>query len=320
MITPATLAPTPNTDELGLLLEHARTFADAAHAPNTRRAYGAQWRSFVAWCGALRLRPLPAAADTIALYVAALDREGLVPASVDVALAAIAKMHQAHALESPCTAPAVAAVRAGLRRTRGTVPRQAAPLRIDELLAVVGAIGADLLGLRDRALLLLGWCSAVRRSDLVAIDVPELVFTGDGAEVFLRRSKTDQEGEGFWIGVPFALDPAACPVRAVRAWVDAAGITAGPVFRPLRGRRVLDRRLSDRAVARVVQARATAAGLDASRLSGHSLRAGFVTSAARAGRSERAIMDQTGHRSLKIVRRYIRRATLFEENAAAGLL
>ena len=154
----------------------------------------------------------------------------------------------------------------------------------------------------------------------MALDVPELVFTAEGLEVLVRRSKTDQEGAGFWIGVPFGLDPALCPVRAVRAWLDAAGIASGPVFRPLRGRVVLVQRLSDRAVARVVQARAAVVGLDVSRLSGHSLRSGFVTSAARAGKSERAIMDQTGHRSLKVLRRYIRRATLFEENAASGLL
>jgi site-specific recombinase XerC len=212
VLSPAPLVP-PHNDELDVLLEQARSFADAAHAPNTRRAYAVQWRGFVAWCGAMRLRPLPAAADTVALYVAALDREGLVPASVDVALAAIAKMHQAHALASPCASPAVAAVRVGLRRTRGTAPRQAAPLPVDDLRTVVDAIGSDLLGLRDRALLLLGWCSAVRRSDLVALDVPKLVFTLDGVELFLRRSKTDQEG-------------AACPVRA---WLDAARITAGPV-------------------------------------------------------------------------------------------
>ncbi len=315
------LAPTLAANaELDAILQDARAFAAAARASNTRRAYAAQWRGFVAWCAAVGLRPLPAAPETVALYVTALAREGLSPASIDVALAALAKQHEAHALGSPCASPTVAAVRAGLRRTIGVAPRQAAPLRVDELRAVITAIGADLLGLRDRALLLLGWSSAVRRSTLVGFDVSDLVFTGDGLEILVRRSKTDQEGAGTWIGVPLAATAAHCPVRAVRAWLDAAAIRTGPVFRPLRAGRVLEQRLSDRAVARVVQARAAAVGLDVSRLSGHSLRAGFVTSAARAGKSERAIMDQTGHRSVTIVRRYIRRAGLFEDNAAAGLL
>ena len=153
------------------------------------------------------------------------------------------------------------------------------------------------------------------------LDVDNVLFVAEGAEVLVRRSKVDQEGAGTWIGIPRGERAESCPVAALRAWLDAAKITAGAVFRPLsRWGKVGERRLSDRAVARVIQARAAAAGIDAARLSGHSLRSGFATSAARAGASERAIMAQTGHRSVVMVRRYVRRATRFEENAAAGLL
>lgn len=159
-VAPVLVPPPPDhADELGPLLEQAQAFAAGARSPRTRRAYDAQWRAFVAWCVAVRLRPLPASPDTVALYVVALQREGLSPSTIDVALAAIAAMHMVNGSTSPCAATAVREVRAGMRRTCGIAPRQAAPLRLDELRAVVSAIGAGtrgLLGLRDRALLLVG--------------------------------------------------------------------------------------------------------------------------------------------------------------------
>jgi integrase len=138
--------------------------------------------------------------------------------------------------------------------------------------------------------------------------------------VTLRRSKTDQEGEGRKVGIPFGSTPACCPVRTLRAWLDAAGISEGPLFRPVKGTKVGVTRLSDKAVARLVKRAAQDAGLDPSSLSGHSLRAGLATAAAKAGKSERSIMAQTGHRSASMLRRYIRDGDLFTDNAAAGLL
>ena len=152
-------------------------------------------------------------------------------------------------------------------------------------------------------------------------DVGDLTFTDDGIEVTLRRSKTDQEGEGRKVGIPFGSAPATCPVRAVRAWIEALGAEDGPLFRVVsRSGDLLSQRASGRSVARAVKRAAARAGLDPARFSGHSLRAGLATSAAKAGKSERAIMKQTGHRSATMVRRYIRDADLFSENAAAGLL
>jgi len=175
-----------------------------------------------------------------------------------------------------------------------------------------------LLGLRDRALLLLGFSGAFRRSELVALDVEDLEFTGDGLVVTQRRGKTDQEGVGRKIGIPFGGNPDTCPVRAVRKWLDAAAVMSGPVFRSVnRHGHVQPGRLSDKAVAIVVKRHAPAAGLDPLRYAGHSLRAGLATAAAAAGASERSIMNQTGHRSVPMVRKYIRDGQLFRENAAA---
>jgi integrase len=177
------------------------------------------------------------------------------------------------------------------------------------------------LGCRDGALLLLGFSGGFRRSEIVGLDVADIEFTSDGLVIHQRRSKTDQEGEGRKVGIPFGSTPMTCPVRSLRAWLDAASITQGPVFRGVgRWGHVDDGRLDDRAVARVVQKYAKLIGLDPTKFAGHSLRAGLATSAARAGRSERSIMNQTGHRSVTMVRKYIREGSLFVENAAAGLL
>jgi integrase len=167
---------------------------------------------------------------------------------------------------------------------------------------------------------LVGFASALRRAELVSLNVEDVVPGPDGLTITLRRSKTDQEGAGRVIGVPFGSAPAVCPVRALAAWLTAAGITEGAIFRGVSRHGALLGRLSGRGVARVVQRGAAAVGLEAATFGGHSLRAGLTTAAAMAGKSERSIMSQTGHRSVTMVRRYIRAASVFTDNAAAGLL
>jgi integrase len=185
---------------------------------------------------------------------------------------------------------------------------------------MVDASDAGLIGTRDRALILLGFAGAFRRSELVGLDVEDCVFGKDGLTVTLRRSKTDQTGEGRKIGIPYGSNPDTCPVRNVQAWLEIAGATAGPLFRSInRHGQVQAGRLSGIDVARVVKKLAERAGLDAGKYAGHSLRAGHATAAAIAGASERSIMRQTGHRSVQMVRRYIRDGSLFRENSAGKL-
>jgi integrase len=170
-------------------------------------------------------------------------------------------------------------------------------------------------------LLLLGFAGAFRRSELVALDVEDLEKNPNGIVVHVGRSKTDPEGKGRKLGIPFGKTPERCPVLALRAWVKAAGFRAGALFRPVsKHGSVIDRRLEDRAVAKIIQRTAKAAGLDPKRYAGHSLRSGFATSAALAGAGESAIMKQTGHTSIKTVHRYIREAELFKDSAAAMVL
>ena len=208
----------------------------------------------------------------------------------------------------------------GIRRTKGTAPACKAPLLVGQLKAALRDTREDLLGIRDRAVLLVGFSGAFRRSELVSLDVADIQFTDDGLVVSLRRSKTDQEGEGRKVGIPHASKPQTCPVRALKAWMEAAGISEGALFRSVnRHEKVAANRLSGRAVALIVKRAAELLGLDASAFAGHSLRAGLATSAAAAGASERSIMDQTGHRLVQMVRRYIRDGSLFRDNAAAHL-
>ena len=216
-------------------------------------------------------------------------------------------------------------VRTGVRRTHGAPVGGKAALMTDDLRRLLELLDRTPLGLRDRALLLLGFAGAFRRSELVSLDVDDLEFTPRGVRVQLRRSKTDQEAQGRPVGVPYGATPETCPVQAVERWLAhvrtvVPGYDRGPLFLRLDAAgRVRLGRLSDRGVARVVQRWAERAGLDPERFAGHSLRAGLATSAAAGGVSERSIMNQTGHRSLAMVRRYIRDGELFgDDNAARG--
>jgi len=293
----------------------------ASRADSTRRAYGASWRRFEEWCVAHGLVALPTEPHTVALYAAA-AAERYTPSTLAKHLAAISRAHQAQELSSPTRHPTVLVVLRGVRRQKGTAQQGKAALLTPALRAIVTALPDTLLGTRDRALLLVGFAGGFRRSELVGLDVEAITFVPQGLVVRLAHSKTDQDGQGRDIGIPAGTRPDTCPVRALRAWLDAAGITEGPIFRRLnRHGHVLPGRLSDRAVARVVQSRVAALGLDPAGYAGHSLRSGLATSAAAAGASERAIMATTGHRSVQMVRRYIRAGTLFDASAAlaAGL-
>jgi integrase len=296
-----------------------RAYIHASKSASTLRGYQSDWRDFCAWCQARDARPLPAAPESVAAYIAECARH-LRPGSIQRRLNAIAEAHKAAGLDSPTHAGIVRNVLKGIRRTLGTAPAQKAPALTDDIRAMVESADPGAIGARDRALILLGFAGAFRRSELVGLDLEDCAFARDGLTITLRRSKTDQEGAGRRIGIPYGSNPDTCPVRTVQAWVELAGIAAGPLFRSVsRHGQVQPGRLSGIDVARVVKKLALRAGLDPARYAGHSLRAGHATAAAMAGASERAIMNQTGHRSVGMVRRYIRDGSLFRENSAGKL-
>lgn len=316
----ADLAP---SSPLRVAEDAAQRFASLALAPRTREAYGAQWHAFVAWARLCGLEVLPALPSTLASYIAHLAQErGTAPASIDLALAAISTAHLLAGLPSPRSAPEVRLVRKGLRRDRGTAQKQAEALTPAQLRAMVEALPDDLHGKRDRALLLLGFATALRRSEFVALDVADVRFVDEGLEVNVRKSKTDQEGQGRVVAVHRGARADTCPVRALRAWLDAAGITEGPLFRGFAGKgaATLTGRLGDRDVARVLKRAAERAGVVGD-FSGHSLRAGAATAAARAGTHRADICELTGHKPTgKMVDRYTRAARRFAVNPLAGVL
>jgi integrase len=208
----------------------------------------------------------------------------------------------------------------GIRRTKGVAPAQKSAALTDDIRAMVEATDSGLIGMRDRALILLGFAGAFRRSELVGLSVEDCEFGNDGLTVTLRRSKTDQTGAGRKIGVPYGSNPETCPVRTLQLWIEQVAITGGLLFRSItRHGQIRSGGLSGGDVARVVKKLAERAGLDPAKYAGHSLRAGHATSAAIAGASERSIMNQTGHRSVQMVRRYIRDGSLFRENSAGKL-
>jgi integrase len=305
---------------LAVAVGQAQTYADSALSPATRDAYRRDWAAFTAWCADASVAPLPATPATVATYLAHRSAGGAKPSTIARALSAIAVAHRTAGEPSPRDSAAVRSVVQGIRRTHGVAPSQVAPLLLEDLDRVLGVCGdGSPVGCRNRALLLLGWMGALRRSELVALDVTDLTWEPEGVRIHVRRSKTDQEGQGRHIGIPYAGDPSRCAVRALQAWLQHVPV-AGPVF--VRLDRGADRatRLGDRTVANIIKGLAEKAGLDPTRFSGHSLRSGFVTAAARAGRSEAAIMRQTGHQSVNVMRRYLRPATVWQGNAASGLL
>jgi len=317
------LLPAPSNTALARwqeLEEAVRAYARASKAPNTVRAYRSDLADFTMWCTDHQLTPIPATPETVALYITALAEAGAKPSTIQRRLSALSQAHQLSGHEpSPTQSPIVRTTMAGIRRTLGMAPAQKAAVVTAELRLLLAVTPDDTLaGLRDRALLLIGFAGGFRRGELVALDVEDVEETEDGLRIGIRRSKTDQEGEGREVGIPRGQKSETDPVRALRAWRAAACVDTGPLFRPVnRHDTVRNCRLSAEGAAGIVKRAAERAGLDPTRYAGHSLRSGLATSAAASGAPERAIMRQTGHRSVEMVRRYIRTGSLFQENAAA---
>jgi integrase len=306
---------------LDALLAQAQASFTASRASSTRRAYAHDWQEFQTWCQRHSLIPLPAAPETVILYATDLTKNQKKKLNtLQRRLAAVSQLHQEAGFPSPTQTWPLKQFMAGLRRELGTAPERKRPLLAEDLREILLDLPDSRLGKRDRALLLLGFTGAFRRSELVALDVTDLEDARDGLIVTIRKSKTDQEGQGRRIGIPPGADEASCPLWALSTWRTAGGIESGAVFRVMnRHDQVLPKRLSGEGVGIVVKRYVEALGFDPSQFAGHSLRAGLATSAAAAGKSERAIMHQTGHRSVNTVRRYIRDGDLFRENAAKGL-
>jgi integrase len=291
-----------------------KSYVHAAVSDNTRRAYRSDLRHFLDWGGTV-----PASDVVLADYLAR-HTGTLSVATLARRVASISKAHTAKGLPNPVRSELVKSTLRGIRRAHGQSQRRARPLTKEDLFSVLATTGDGPKDARDRALLLIGFAGAFRRSELVAIDCTDIEPVKQGIVVHLRRSKTDQEGAGRKIGIPHGRTR-WCPVTALNSWMERAGIEEGPVFRPVdRHGKVNAQRLSSEGVSLVIKERVAAVGLDPGDYSGHSLRAGLATSAAAAGVSSWKIRQQTGHASDAMLARYIRDGEMFVDNAAGVLL
>ncbi len=311
-----------STDARAELLVAAQGYLDAARAPNTRRAYAVQWATFATWCEKHAREPLPAAPATLALFLTDRAQHDAKVASLGLALSAIRAAHRAAGLADPAATPEVFEIWSGIRRTHGCAQRRAAPLMADDVRAIVASSPPEkLISVRNHALILLGFAGAFRRSELVALNVDDLTFDpARGVVVNVRRSKTDQTGEGVDVAIPFASQADVCAVRATQRWIEAAKLTEGPLMRSVSRHGNVGQRLNGRDVARILKEAAARSGIEAEFISGHSLRAGLATTAAFAGKSDRSIMAQGRWKSRAMVDRYVRAADAWRDNAAKGLL
>jgi site-specific recombinase XerD len=305
------------------LVERMRSYAAAARAEDTWRAYQSDLRHFAGWCAELGVaEPVPAEPRPVAAYLA--EHAGqLAVSTLSRRLYALSTIHRIGGHPTPADAPEVEAVWNGIKRTHGTAPVQKAPTRTKVISAMLEPLGDSPIDSRDRALLLIGFAGAFRRSELVALDVDDITDTDDGLHVVVRKSKSDQEGEGAVVGLPYGSNPATCPVCAWRAWLtvrNESGLTdAPPAFLSIaKAGKISDHRLPARAVAAIVKRRATAAGL-AGDFAAHSLRAGFATEAFRNAVPEFSVMRHGRWKSASSMRGYIREGSLWGDNAATKL-
>lgn len=311
--------PTPGSGSLVVLTDKASDYAARARADNTVAGYSSDVRHFEAWADERGVVALPASPATLGAYLADLA-EWAKPATISRRLSAIAALHELSGHPSPTKDPWVRLVHSGIRRSLGTRPKGKDAISLDELRAMVDAQPEGTLGDRNRMLLLVGFCGALRRSELVALCHEDLRVVNGGMVALLRRSKTDQHGAGREIALPASVDRRYCPVAAITTWQERSGITAGPLLRAVdRWGTISEGPLSGRAVPLIVQDAARRAGIEnPERLGAHSLRVGFCTAAAGVA-SERAIAAQTGHRSTAVLRGYIRARNVLDGNAASTL-
>lgn len=271
------------------------------------------------WCERFNLPSLPTNEETFAVYLTNLAHDGKKTSTIQRRMSAITRYHIEAGFPSPKT-KRVKIVWAGIRRDLGTAEIGKLPVEIDTLKLMLNELPDSLIGIRDRSILLIGFAGALRRSEIVKLDIGDLKIVKEGLVLNIRHSKTDQEGKGESIAIPYGSNEETCPVRAFQAWIRASNIAAGPLYRSInRHHQINENRLSDRAVALIVKRYIEAIGLDERLYSGHSLRSGLATTAAMSGKSERSIMAQTRHRSEAMVRKYIRMGSLFVENAAADI-
>ena len=294
-------------------LEHSK-------APNTIRAYQSDFNDFCLFCSKNSFKSMPTDPKIVSLYLTHLSTKEAKMSTLKRRIVSIGVIHKLKGHYLDTKHPSIIENLMGIKRRKGSIQKGKKPLLINNLKEIIDAIDQqnkeEVKKLRDRAIILIGFSGGFRRNEIVSLDYEDLDFVQEGLKINLRKSKTDQFGEGFVKGLPYFDNSQYCPVVSMQKWIEISKINTGALFRRFnKGSNLSENRLSDQTVALLIKEYLKLVGIDSKNYSGHSLRSGFATSAAESGAEERSIMAMTGHKSTEMVRRYIKEANLFKNNA-----
>ena len=306
--------------DLKALQEETLKNLKSSKALNTIRAYKSDFKDFGLFCIKNGLKNLPTDPKIVSLYLTFLSSQNVKVSTIKRRLVSIGVIHKMKGYYLDTKHPAIIENLMGIKRRKGVKQKAKKPLLINDLKQVIDVINKqndpDIKKLRNKALLLIGFSGGFRRNELVSIDLEDVEFVFEGLKITLKKSKTDQFGEGFTKGIPHFENSIYCPVNNLKRWLNISKIRKGPIFTKFsKGSKITNIRLSDQSVALIIKEYLIKSGIDSENYSGHSLRSGFATSAAEGGAEERSIMSMTGHKSTDMVRRYIKEANLFKNNA-----
>ena len=306
--------------DIKALKEETLINLQSSKANNTIRAYKSDFHDFELFCIQNGFKSLPSEPKIISLYLTSLSSKDIKMSTLKRRLVSIGVIHKLKGHYLDTKHPLIIENIMGIKRRKGSTQNGKKPLLINNLKALIKAINRSnsnpIIKFRDRTIVLIGFSGGFRRNEIVSLNYDDIEFVNEGIKINLRRSKTDQYGEGFLKGIPYFDNPVYCPVISMQNWLKISEINSGPLFRRFsKGAKLTEMRLTDQTVALIIKKYLQLAGIDSKNYSGHSLRSGFATSAAEAGAEERSIMAMTGHKSTEMVRRYIKEANVFKNNA-----
>jgi len=306
--------------DIKALQEETLLNLQSSKAINTVRAYKSDFKDFGLFCAQNGFKSLPSEPKIVSLYLTYLSTKDAKMSTLKRRLVSIGVIHKLKGFYLDTKHPSIIENIMGIKRRKGSIQKGKKPILISNLKVLINVIdekiNEEIKKLRDRTIILIGFSGGFRRNEIVSLDYDDLDFVPEGVKIDIRRSKTDQFGEGSVKALPYFDNPKYCPVISLKKWISISEINSGSLFRRfLKGSKLSEKRLTDQTVALLIKEYLQLAGIDSKNYSGHSLRSGFATSAAEAGAEERSIMAMTGHKSTEMVRRYIKEANLFKNNA-----
>ena len=308
------------TTDIKKLEEETILNLQSSKAKNTVRAYKSDFKDFSLFCIKSRFKSLPSEPKIVSLYLTYLSSKDVKMSTLKRRLVSIGVIHRLKGHYLDTKHPLIIENVMGIKRRKGSIQIGKKPILINHLKSIVKAIDEqkkkEIKKLRDKSIILIGFSGGFRRNEIVSLDYEDLDFVTEGLKIAIRRSKTDQFGEGSIKALPYFDNPQYCPVATLKKWIEISKIESGPIFRRFsKGLNLSNTRLTDQSVALLIKKYLNLAGIDNKNYSGHSLRSGFATVSAEFGADERSIMAMTGHKTTQMVRRYIKEANLFKNNA-----